>query len=142
VSTPDTPTESVATSSADEPVTRVKGRFHLLRQILQNALTLGGALLFYYFLPIGNEDHPIWRWAVFVIGLGVHPGRRDRHHRNRRSGRRPVHPTHNRLRILNYRRPADVLVINVLHLHFSRGSSKVLDLTWSPAGWALLAPKG
>lgn len=49
----------------------VKGRFHLLKQILQNVLTLGGALLFYYFVPIGDEEHPIWRWAVFVIGLGV-----------------------------------------------------------------------
>jgi len=49
----------------------MKGRFHLLKQVLQNALTLGGALLFYYFVPIGNEEHPIWRWAIFIIGLGV-----------------------------------------------------------------------
>jgi voltage-gated potassium channel len=62
VSTPDIPAE---------PARPVKGRFHLLKQILQNALTLGGALLFYYFVPIGDQEHPIWRWAIFVIGLGV-----------------------------------------------------------------------
>lgn len=62
MTTPDTP---------PEPAPPAKGRFHLLTQILQNALTLGGALLFYYFVPIGHEEHPIWRWAVFVVGLGV-----------------------------------------------------------------------
>ena len=34
----------------------------------QNALILGGALLFYYFVPIGTDEHPIWRWAVFISG--------------------------------------------------------------------------
>jgi voltage-gated potassium channel len=42
-----------------------------LKQVLQNGSTLGAALLFYYFVPIGNEEHPVWRWAVFVVGLGV-----------------------------------------------------------------------
>ena len=34
----------------------------------QNALILGGALLFYYFVPIGTDEHPIWRWAAFISG--------------------------------------------------------------------------
>jgi voltage-gated potassium channel len=42
-----------------------------LKQVLQNCSSLGAALLFYYFVPIGNEEHPVWRWAVFVVGLGV-----------------------------------------------------------------------
>ena len=68
---PSTPSEPAASSHPGRTRPTRKGRFHLLKQILQNALTLGGALLLFYFVPIGNEDHPIWRWAVFVIGLGV-----------------------------------------------------------------------
>ena len=42
-----------------------------LKQVLQNGSSLAAALLFYYFVPIGNEEHPVWRWAVFIVGLGV-----------------------------------------------------------------------
>ncbi len=68
------PTEDIwpnEPAPSGEPDPPAKGRFHLLKQILQNALTLGSALLLFYFVPIGNEDHPIWRWTVFVFGLGV-----------------------------------------------------------------------
>jgi len=60
------PTEDIGPNEpapSDEPDPPAKGRFHLLKQILQNALTLGSALLLFYFVPIGNEDHPIWRWG-------------------------------------------------------------------------------
>src|SRR5690349_16020015 len=44
-------------------------RFQFIKHALQSALTLGGAVLFYYFVPVTNQDHPIWRWAVFIVGL-------------------------------------------------------------------------
>src|SRR5664279_2552997 len=47
-----------------------KGRFHVLRNVVMNGLTLAGAVLFYYFVPVAQDDHPVWRWAVFVVGLG------------------------------------------------------------------------
>jgi voltage-gated potassium channel len=65
-----TTSEPAATPPPTAPVAPAKGRFRVLRQVLQNALTLGGALLFYYFLPIGDQDRPIWRLALFVAGLG------------------------------------------------------------------------
>ena len=48
-----------------------KGRFHVLRNVLVNGLTLVGAVLFYYFVPLSQDDHPVWRWAVFIVGLGT-----------------------------------------------------------------------
>jgi uncharacterized membrane protein len=48
-----------------------KGRFHVLRTVLRNGLTLTGAVLFYYFVPVAQEDHPVWRLVVFVAGLGT-----------------------------------------------------------------------
>jgi voltage-gated potassium channel len=48
-----------------------KGRFHVLRNVVMNGLTLAGAVLFYYFVPVAQDDHPVWRWAVFVVGLGT-----------------------------------------------------------------------
>ena len=65
------PPGAATTALPGESPAPIKGRFHLLTQVLQNALTLSGALLFYYFVPLGNEDHPLWRWAVFIIGLTV-----------------------------------------------------------------------
>jgi len=44
-------------------------RFHFIKQVLRSALTLSGAVLFYYFVPVANEDHPIWRWSLFIVGL-------------------------------------------------------------------------
>ena len=46
-------------------------RFHFIKQVLRSALTLSGAVLFYYFVPVANEDHPIWRWSLFIVGLAV-----------------------------------------------------------------------
>ena len=46
-------------------------RFHFIKPVLQNALTLGGAVEFYYFVPVANEHHPIWRWSLFIVGLAV-----------------------------------------------------------------------
>ena len=46
-------------------------RFHFINQVLRSALTLSGAVLFYYFVPVANEDHPIWRWSLFIVGLAV-----------------------------------------------------------------------
>jgi len=46
-------------------------RFHFIKQVLRNALTLGGAVLFYYFVPVGDEEHPIWRWTLFIVGLAL-----------------------------------------------------------------------
>jgi len=48
-----------------------KGRFHVLRNVLTNGLTLVGAVLFYYFVPVAQDDHPVWRLVVFVAGLGT-----------------------------------------------------------------------
>jgi voltage-gated potassium channel len=48
-----------------------KGRFHVLRNVLVNGLTLAGAVLFYYFVPLSQGDHPVWRLAVFIVGLGT-----------------------------------------------------------------------
>jgi len=53
------------------PAAVAKPRFHVLRKVVQNGLTLVGAVLFYYFVPIGSDDHPVWRWALFVVGLGT-----------------------------------------------------------------------
>ncbi len=48
-----------------------KRRFHIVRLAVHNALVLAGALFFYYFVPVANEDHPVWRLTVFTVGLGV-----------------------------------------------------------------------
>ena len=49
-----------------------KERFHLLRQFLTNALTLGSALVFYYFVPVDfKAGHPIRETVLFVVALGV-----------------------------------------------------------------------
>ncbi len=47
-------------------------RFHMLRQIATNALTIASALVFYYCVPIDlNSGHPIRTTVLFVVGLGV-----------------------------------------------------------------------
>ena len=53
------------------PADSGKGRFHVLRNVITNGLTLTGAVLFYYFVPLSQDDHPVWRWAVFLVGLGT-----------------------------------------------------------------------
>jgi hypothetical protein len=54
----------------ERPAGTGKGRFHVLRNVLVNGLTLVGAVLFYYFVPFSQDDHPVWRWFVFIVGLG------------------------------------------------------------------------
>ena len=46
-------------------------RLHLLWQFTRNFLMLAGAVLFYYFVPTGDDEHPVWRWVLFVVGLVV-----------------------------------------------------------------------
>ena len=46
-------------------------RMHLLWQFARNFLMLAGAVLFYYFVPVGDDEHPVWRWFLFIVGLGV-----------------------------------------------------------------------
>ena len=48
-----------------------KVRFRIVRLVLQNTLVLAGALVVYYFVPVANEDHRVWRLTVFIVGLGV-----------------------------------------------------------------------
>ncbi len=55
----------------ETPAGTGKGRFHVLRNVLVNGLTLVGAVLFYYFVPLAQDDHPVWRWVVFIVGLGT-----------------------------------------------------------------------
>lgn len=55
--------------SQPDPV--VRERFRLLKHVMQYSLTLVGTLLFFYCVPIGDEEHPIWRWILFVVGLGL-----------------------------------------------------------------------
>ena len=47
------------------------GQFHVLRNVLVIGLTLVGAVPFYYIVPLAQDDHPVWRLAVFIIGLGI-----------------------------------------------------------------------
>jgi len=59
-----------ASSRRSTPAHR-EGRFHVLGKVLQNGLTLIGAVLFYYLGPLSTDDHPLWRWAISVVGLGT-----------------------------------------------------------------------
>jgi voltage-gated potassium channel len=63
--------EAAMSQPEDSPAGSGKGRFHVLRNVLVNGLTLAGAVLFYYFVPVAQDDHPVWRLAVFVVGLGT-----------------------------------------------------------------------
>jgi uncharacterized membrane protein len=63
--------EAAVPEQEEVPPAIVKGRFHLLKKVLQNGLTLTGAVLFYYFVPLSTDDHPVWRLAIFVVGLGT-----------------------------------------------------------------------
>ena len=53
------------------PAAPGRRRFHILRQVLQNALAWSGRCCSTTSCPVANDDHPVWRWAVFIVGLGV-----------------------------------------------------------------------
>lgn len=50
---------------------RSADRLRVLGHVVRNALTLAGSVAFYYFVPVGHEEHPVWRMTLFVIGLGL-----------------------------------------------------------------------
>ncbi len=40
-------------------------------EVLHNAATLAGALLFYYCFPLTGESSPVWQLLLFAVGLGL-----------------------------------------------------------------------
>jgi len=40
-------------------------------EVLHNAATLAGALLFYYYFPVTGESSALWQLLLFGVGLGL-----------------------------------------------------------------------